>query len=405
MSVVMVAPFSLKTPRAGDAIRAFAMAREFANFSELTLVSGTAPTDAEVTFRGIPLQHLSIAVHRYSDAATLFRSIILGLSYDSSRFGFSGLSQALARESYDLAYVHQPSGWDLWRLLGNPSCRLTVVDLQNDEYDMWNQRFRVEANPLLRLSAGVYRERAGDKIRRLLKAADAVICVSEADRFSLLNREGHRWIESLEVVPNGLDASSLRRPTDYPRSPRQLVFVGSLDRRMNQTAVKDLLMTYWPVIRRKVPDSTLLIAGLNPPAWMLEAQGNGVLVIASPPDVRTYLWGSTAFVAPFAVGAGSKIKVLEAMAAGTPVIATKAAIQGIPAEAGRHYLLAENPEECALAFSTLVADELLVRDVTERASALAQEFDWSKVAAHAFERLVRDIGIRRNRSVRNPAHR
>jgi glycosyltransferase involved in cell wall biosynthesis len=403
MKIVMVAPFSLTKPRAGDGVRAFALAREFAHFSELTLVSGTPATDAEMTFTGIPLRHLSIGVRRYSKAATVFRSIIFGLPYDSSRFGFDGLSQSLAGESYDLAYLTQPRAWDLWGLLEQPSCRLTVMDLQNDDYDVWNQRCRVKANPLLRLGAGVYRERAGDKMRRLLNAVDIVVCVSEADRISLLNREGHGLLDRLEVVPNGVDASFLRRPTDYRRSPRQLVFVGSLDTRMNKTAVRDLLMTFWPAVRRKVPNSTLLIAGRNPPAWMLKAQGTGVVVIASPPDVRTYLWESTAFVAPFAVGGGTKIKVLEAMAAGTPVIATKAAIQGIPAEAERHYLPAENPQQFAEAFSRLVADDLLVRELTDRASVLAQQFDWSKVAANAYERLIRGVSVRRPRSVEFPA--
>jgi glycosyltransferase involved in cell wall biosynthesis len=161
---------------------------------------------------------------------------------------------------------------------------------------------------------------------------------------------------------------------------------------MNETAVRHLLMKFWPAVRRKVPDSTLVIAGRNPPSWMLKAEGNGVAVIASPRDVRPYLWESTAFAAPFAVGGGTKIKVLEAMAAGTPVIGTRAAIQGIPAEAGRHYLHADDPQEFADAFSRLVGDDHLVRALTDSASAMVEQFDWSKIAANALERLMKMAG-------------
>jgi glycosyltransferase involved in cell wall biosynthesis len=102
-------------------------------------------------------------------------------------------------------------------------------------------------------------------------------------------------------------------------------------------------------------------------------------VIANPPDVRPLLWSARLAVGPFVVGGGSKIKLIEAMAAGAPVVATDAGVQGLSVVPGIHYVPSgPSPEEFARAIASVFHASDRLRQLRAAGLDLAAGMDWRR---------------------------
>lgn len=383
MRVAAIVPLSLAPPRRGDAVRIFALIAELAHSDDVDLFSATPPGSISIPSDELPVhRHWFIPSRRLSDARTALRSL-RGLAYDSARFRYDVDLAAIPDEQFDVAYLQLPRALDIWgRLERRLSAHTCVADLQNDDADMWEQRSSTERLPWLRLACRVYARRAADRIAAVVESSRLVFCATDADKHSILRRNGAHP-GTILVLPNGVDVEHFRRPAGTSSPTARVVFVGSLDVRMNQVAARLLLRNYWPAIRRLVPKAALTIAGRYPPPWLQSSAVEGVEVVSSPPDIRPYLWSAGALIAPFESGSGSKIKILEALAAGTPVIATRQAMQGIPAEAGKHYLLADSPDAAASAVRDVLRNPTLAEQLTAHGVELVARFDWREIGAVA----------------------
>ena len=131
--------------------------------------------------------------------------------------------------------------------------------------------------------------------------------------------------------------------------PGQILFLGSLDWRPNLDAVDQLLATVFPAVRAQEPSARLCLVGRNPPeALQRRVQATpGVELHANVPDVRPFLAPSALMVVPLRIGGGSRLKILEAFAAGLPVVSTRIGAEGLNVENGSHLTVVENVEEMA----------------------------------------------------------
>ena len=149
-----------------------------------------------------------------------------------------------------------------------------------------------------------------------------VVLVTEDDA-----REVARLDPSLHTaaIPNGVDAAHYAPPDDVPRSG--ILFTGALDAPANERAALRLAERILPRVRAAVPEATLTLAGRSPGPRLRSLDG----VIADVPDLRPYLWGAAVYACPMDSGTGIKNKLLEAMAAQAPCVATPLACQGLTA--------------------------------------------------------------------------
>ena len=151
----------------------------------------------------------------------------------------------------------------------------------------------------------------------------------------------------------------------------------------NVEATRFLLREVWPFV--SVPGAKLLIAGSGgTPDLAREVDGTpGARWVGYVPDTGLFLRQAAAFVAPLLAGGGTKLKVLEALAAGRPVVTTSVGAQGIPLEHERNALLADNPEEIARQLSRLLVDPELARRLGEGGHQMAAEnFSWAQIRAN-----------------------
>jgi glycosyltransferase involved in cell wall biosynthesis len=151
----------------------------------------------------------------------------------------------------------------------------------------------------------------------------------------------------IEVVENGVDTQYFaERVTPHPAGTRrQIVFVGAMDYFPNSEAAVFFANNVWPPMKRALGVMELTIVGANPgpPVLALSKQW-GVNITGMVPDVRPYYRGALAAVVPLRTGAGTRLKILEAMAAGVPVISTPLGAEGLEVTDGENILLV-NPDD------------------------------------------------------------
>ncbi|MGV6820373.1 MAG: TIGR03087 family PEP-CTERM/XrtA system glycosyltransferase [Parvularcula sp.] len=181
---------------------------------------------------------------------------------------------------------------------------------------------------------------------------------------------------------NGVDTAYWRADADFSKAESRfdLVFTGAMDYRPNIEAVTSFVRDIWTHLAAENPELTFGIVGARPvkEVTALAAQP-GVHVTGRVDDMRPYLVAAKIAVAPLAIARGVQNKVLEAMAMGTPVVASRAAILGTGAAPGEHLVEANGAEETIAAVRALLDDPDRAYSLSAAASAfIAREFPWDK---------------------------
>ena len=177
-------------------------------------------------------------------------------------------------------------------------------------------------------AARVLRDLVGTafKERSMARNADAVLLVGEKDAATVRMLAGHTRVE---VIPNGAPNNSLRNKNDLSDNP-SIIFSGVLEYPPNIDAASYFANDIFPIVRRKMPTATFVIAGRKPTAEILKLENiPGVIVKGDVPDMAQTLKSSWISVAPMRTGAGIKNKVLEAWSVGLPVVLSTVAANGL----------------------------------------------------------------------------
>jgi glycosyltransferase involved in cell wall biosynthesis len=242
------------------------------------------------------------------------------------------------------------------------------------------RRSRHHRGPLRWLTA-LEAERLRRYERGLCTAVEGVCVASPVDRDAI--GAGER----LGVVPNGVDLGRLPYERGG-RDPATVVFTGNMGYFPNVNAVRWFVPRVWPLVRRQVPAARLDIVGARPtPAVRrLASASEAVRVLGFVEDVRPHLRAATVSVAPMQAGAGQQFKVLEAMASGTPVVATPLAAAGLEAGDADGLLVANEPEDFARRVAGLLLDPVQADRQAARARRLVEErYTWERSTARLEE--------------------
>src|SRR5262249_32858274 len=145
------------------------------------------------------------------------------------------------------------------------------------------------------------------------------------------------------------DTAYFHPPESARRRPGRMLFLGSLDWRPNLDGVAEMLDRVFPVVRAAEPGATLAIVGRNPPDWLRRRAESmpGVELFASVPAGRPDLAECALMVVPLRVGGGPRLKILESLSSGVPVVSTRVGAEGLCLDAGRHLTIVEGIEDLA----------------------------------------------------------
>lgn len=262
---------------------------------------------------------------------------------------------------------------------------LVVFDDHNAEYLLQQRAFLTDLRHPRRWIAAAYSFVQWRKLmayeRRVCRAADRVVAVSEADREAL-----QRLVPGLQVavVPNGVDLEFLRPGAVLPQADMQqpaLVFTGKMDYRPNVDAVLWFVEAVLPLIRAAVPAVHFYVVGQKPhPRLASLADHPAVTLTGRVPDVRPHIAGAAVYVVPLRIGGGTRLKVLEAMAMGQAIVSTRLGCDGFPFQDGREVLFADEPAEFAVQVVRLLRDPQAAAQLGQRARAyVAAHFGWDAI--------------------------
>ena len=329
-------------PNRGDRLRAFHFLKHLSRQHELTLASFIA--DEPERDHVAPLQAFCKDVHivpmsprrsALSAGANIWRREPLQLLYYRLPAMRRLLAELVATNSFDAAYVHlfrmAPYVVDypeLYRIVD-------LTDVISKEISL-SLPFRGLASQLV---YGIEKRRIARYEQWVARTFEETWLISEAD-WQLLAPACPS--ANIQVVPNGVDFSQFY-PTGQDCQPNSLIFVGHLGVFHNIDAATHLATNLLPLVREQIPGCTLSIVGAEPdPQIQRLGQEPSVTVTGFVPDLNEYLNRAAVFVAPLRFAAGIQNKVLEAMAAGTPVVTTSLINEGLGARPDHDLLVADD---------------------------------------------------------------
>lgn len=271
-----------------------------------------------------------------------------------------------------------------------------VLEEHNSSTRWMQERYEQQSNAVQRLRCWVSWQKARRYEARLFRRFDLVTMVSEQDQ--RVSRSLPGYPGRVEVVPNGVDCAHNRPGLARPR-PSSLVFNGSLTYSANYDAMQWFLAGVWPRIRAQLPQATLTITGSTRGVDLTRlALDDSVQLTGFVEDVRIPVAEAAVAIAPIRQGGGTRLKILEAMALGTPVVATTKGAEGLDVADDEHLLLADDPEGFAAAVLRLLADAALsVRLAADARHLVEQRYDWQQIGQR-FTALVEDVIRQQNAS-------
>ena len=371
-------------PNRGDRLRVFHFIEHFSHEHELSLVSFIADEserDHLIALRAFAqdVRVLSMSPGRsaLNVALNIWRREPLQALYYRLGAMQRLVDEMIATADFDAIYVH------LFRMapyVAHHPQLYRIVDLTDvisKEIDL-SLRYRSTASRLVYL---LERRRVARYERWVAQTFQETWLISDADRQVL----AHSCPEAnIRVMPNGVDLQ-LFHPTEQRCLPDSLIFVGHLRVLHNIDAATFLVQDVLPLVRKEIPSCTLAIVGADPAPQIKQlGQFPGVTVTGFVPDLNEYLNNAAVFVAPLRFAAGIQNKVLEALAAGRPVVTTSLVNNGLGAQAGRHILVADDAPATAQQIVRLLTNPQL-RDELGRAGRrfVEERYSW----AHAVKRI------------------
>jgi glycosyltransferase involved in cell wall biosynthesis len=202
--------------------------------------------------------------------------------------------------------------------------------------------------------------------RHVWERAARIITVSESDKTFI-----HQT--NVSVVPNGVDIKSFAfRPKKTMAKNFTLLYVGNFRWMENRDAADHIIRDFWPAIHKVYPDARLRIVGKNAP--------KGEYFVGAVDTIQDELHSADIMIAPIRVGGGTKYKILEAMAAGLPVITSSLGIAGMHGEDKKHFLIAESATDVLESITSLSDNTIRLSLVTNARSLIEKEYSWDLIA-------------------------
>jgi glycosyltransferase involved in cell wall biosynthesis len=389
-------------PVTGKRIRTYNLVRRAAASHRLTYVCHRNADPAEARQAERHFAELGITTHVVDRpvpprrgpafyarlAANLFSPLPYSVTSHTSREMVAALRAIAAAERVDLWHCE----WTPYAQAVRDLPGRRVVMAHNVESVIWRRYADTERNPVKRwYIAKQYRKYLRFE-REALARADLTIAVSDLDAERFRRDLG---VPRVDVVDNGVDTAYFT-PEEGTREPATMLFLGSLEWRPNLDGVAQLLDHVFPAVQRELPQARLLLVGRNPPAWLHRTAGRpGVELHANVPDVRPFLARAGLMVVPLRIGGGSRLKILEALAAGVPVVSTRVGAEGLHL-GERHF---HQVEDIADLTPAILKAARSPREARERAEAGRRQvlrlYDWGELARRLvalWERVVREPG-------------
>jgi sugar transferase (PEP-CTERM/EpsH1 system associated) len=293
-------------------------------------------------------------------------------------------------EKVDFDILHMlPSGMGVYldHLSLKPSCKciLGFFDVNSNQY---NRISRIQRNPYWQIRNWLFAFMTRRWEPKITQQFDRCEVVSESDKKML---QQINPLVKIDVIPNGVD-THLFHPLPKSVGPPIMMFIGNLDYYPCRDAMLYFTKEIFPIIRNTLPNAELLIVGVNPPPEIKKLESNAIHVTGQVLDIKPYYQQSTVCVVPLRAGGGTRLKILEAMALGRPVISTSIGFEGLKVIPDEDLLVGDSPELFAQKTISLLTNNNLYHKITSHAYDLVKEtYDWDILARSLMDIYIESI--------------
>ncbi|MBM3333367.1 glycosyltransferase [Candidatus Sumerlaeota bacterium] len=379
--VTQVLPYPLD---AGAKVRAYYMIRHLAEHHRVTLASLVRPTDAQSVcdhLSGYCEQVCTVAIHRslINDILSLMSGFLTGLPAlivrDKSKRFRQTIARLLAERRFDAIHVDQIKAAQHVAGLGD-SPRL--IDMHNVYCEMIEGMARLAGSGLKRWFLGREARTMARYEARLCRQFDEVVAVTEQDTSKIARMIGHS--RPVTTIPICVDPTSAPMIEPCAES-RDLLLMGAMFYPPNVDGALWFVREIFPIVHSEIPGVRLRIVGPRPASAIVRAarRDDQILVTGHVDDPSEHLAASAVAVVPLRAGSGMRVKILDAMLRGIPVVSTRLGAEGIAATDGENIFLADTPEAFARAIVRLLRDVEVRRRVATNARRLVEtSYDWRK---------------------------
>ena len=402
-------------PDTGAKLRNYYLVRELSHFADVTYLgftNGRSSTNAG----GLGLDAwcekvITVPLEGAYSPAKILRGIFgktaLPILNYTTEAMTRQLKKLLSEQTFDaiqVELIHLTAYWSLLKTARNRDGKrpFLICDWHNIESELMRRYSECAPNLPRRWYARMTAQRLAELEKQMLSEFDAHTVVSERERAKLLAIQPRAEIS---VIENGVDIehysssamaqAEIRLAQKKADSVRRILFVGSMDYHANIDAVCYFVREVWPQIFQHKPEFIFTIVGRNPTAEVRAlAQIPGVEITGTVDDVRPYYDEALAAVVPLRIGGGSRLKILEAMAAGVPIISTSLGAEGLAVTDRENVALADTAQQFCNSVLEVIENETLRNQlVTGGLNLVRSQYDWSAIGASLRQEYLRLLSV------------
>lgn len=395
MKILMLTPYLPYPLLSGGQIRTYNLLKKLANKHEVTLFSLIKSEEEKKYIPELKKYCSKVEVFKRSEKPFTLKNIYK-TAFSTYPFlvirnhvpdVISAVQKELQSDNYDL--IHAETFYMMPHI---PKTSIpTILVEQTIEYlgyESYAKKAPIIYRPILNIDI--------NKIKKweqfYWKACDTLIVMSEEDKKYIAKEIGEK--KKIEVVANGVDIDWFQEVAKRETTNPTILSVGTFKWLPNVEAVKYLVAKVWPLIKQQLPNAKLKIVGNapTPDVFSYEKQDSSIKVIGRIPDIRDAFASSDILMAPVFSGKGTRYKVLEAMASGTPIVATTTAVEGLEVVNGVHVMTSDSPAEMAKLAIELLNDKEKRKAMAKNGKKFVkQHYDWSLIS-HKLDMIYQRIG-------------
>jgi polysaccharide biosynthesis protein PslH len=350
MKILFLTQICPYPPHNGGAIKTYNILKHLGSRHDVDLLLYVRGDDEVYALKELSrycrtIGHCPIVRSGPDNLASAVKSLVGGRSFIITRDWRSRM-QAMVVSALsgrpDLVYVDH---LQMLQFVPNPAPCPVLLDEHNVEWRIIERFASADGSPARRLFASIEWRKVRSYELSACKRADMVLTVTAHDGDTLISNgvpEGKVF-----PLPIGVDTDYFRLARLLPESRNILTF-GTMSWPPNVDAATHFVKSIYPGVKRRAPDARFTIVGANPtPEVRALAADPSITVTGYVDDVRPYAVDAAAFVVPLRIGSGMRVKILDAMALGLPVITTSIGCQGISLRDGETALVADSPDRFA----------------------------------------------------------
>lgn len=391
--ILIIIPYKFYPPLNGGGLRCFYILKELSLAHEIYLLTTQEEKDFAILHQPAFPEHIHIvSVSKKNKVKTIFNVLFSEKIADAlnTRFlmksftakanelflnFYSAIKKLTQQVEFDIVLYENLESLSLLRNSFSDKKTKHVLDAHNIDSELWMMLYHSGGE----IHHKTYSEKAAQTEQNLYKTVDSFLCCSETDKKKLLAINNNK-VEGV-VIPNGVDCSL--KPfdkNDFKHQANNILFCGSLDYQPNLDGLKWFHEKVFPLLLKLKPDLRLTVVGkgadLNIYSFLLDDEH--VDFIGEVDSIHEYYKKASVSIVPLHHGSGTRLKILEAMSFGVPVVSTSIGAEGIDYEKDLQILIADHPSDFAQKIFSLFENTELFNNIRQSANEMVkQKYDWS----------------------------